>query len=69
MALGTAITVSALAILTLWSKRTALRLVGVRAGWLAWGYRAFGVLGALAILGLGIVLLLATSAPEAPFPT
>lgn len=68
MALGTAITVSALAILTLWSKRTALRLAGVRAGWLAWTYRAFGVLGALAVLGLGIVLLLATSAPESPFP-
>ncbi len=68
MALGTAITVSALAVLTLWSKRAALRLAGVRAGWLARIYRAFGVLGAVAILGLGLLLLLATTAPESPFP-
>ena len=64
MALGTAITVSALAVLTLLSKKAAVRLVGNRSQWM---YRGLGVLGSLAILGLGILLLLAASAPQTPF--
>jgi len=67
MALGTAITVSALAVLTLLSKRAAVRLVGNRSRWMDWMYRGLGVLGSIAILGLGVLLLLAASAPQTPF--
>lgn len=67
MALGTAITVSALAVLTLLSKRAAVRLVGSRALWMEWMYTGLGILGSLAILGLGVLLLLAASAPQTPF--
>src|SRR3546814_8053664 len=45
MALGTAITVSALAILTLYSKRLALTAVGARQPWVEAAYRGLGLLG------------------------
>lgn len=67
MALGTAITVSALAVLTLLSKRAAVRLAGSRSQWMERMYRGLGILGSLAILGLGVLLLLAASAPQTPF--
>lgn len=67
MALGTAITVSALAVLTLLSKKAAVRLVGSRRHWMEWIYRGLGILGSLAILSLGVLLLLAASAPQTPF--
>lgn len=68
MALGTAITVSALAIFTLWSKRAAVRLAGFRAGWIDWAYAILGVGGGVAVLGLGVLLLLAATGPQSPFP-
>lgn len=67
MALGTATTVSALAALTLLSKKAALHLAGGRTRWTEWFYRGFGVLGSLAIIGLGALLLLAASNPQSPF--
>lgn len=67
MALGTAITVSALALLTLLSKKAALRLAGGRTRWTELFYRGFAVLGSLAIIGLGVLLLLSASSPQTPF--
>jgi len=68
MALGTAITVSALAVLTLLSKKAALRLVGGRSRWTEWFYRGFSVLGSLAIIGLSVLMVLSASNPQTPFP-
>src|SRR3546814_2938960 len=53
MALGTAITVSALAILTLYSKRLALTAVGARQHWVEAAYRGLGLLGAGLLVALG----------------
>jgi len=68
MALGTAITVSALAVLTLLSKKAALHLAGGQTRWTERFYRGFGVLGSLAIIGLGVLLLLTASNTQSPFP-
>lgn len=69
MALGTAITVSALAALTLWSKQAAIRLAGLRAGGMVRAYRVLSVIGSLGVLGLGLLLLFAASGTRTPFPT
>jgi nickel/cobalt transporter (NicO) family protein len=70
MALGTAITVSGLAILTLVAKRTAVRLAEGRARWVGRIYGGLSVVGSLAVLGLGVLLLVsATTGPQTPFPT
>src|SRR3546814_6656693 len=53
MALGTAITVSALAILTPYSKRLALTAVGARQHWVEAAYRGLGLLGAGLLVALG----------------
>ncbi|MGF1640504.1 MAG: nickel/cobalt transporter [Rhodospirillales bacterium] len=68
MALGTAITVSLLAVLTLVSKKAALRLAGDHGRWLGRIHGSLGVLGSLLVLGLGILLLLAASDPQTPLP-
>lgn len=68
MAVGTGITVSALAVFTLWSKRAAVRVAGMKAGWIDWIYTILGVGGGLAVLGLGVILLLAATGPQSPFP-
>lgn len=68
MALGTAITVSALAVLTLLSKRLAVHLVGDKNRLAGWIYQGLSIAGSLAVLGLGIVLVLAASAPQTPLP-
>src|SRR3546814_8746202 len=52
MALGTAITVSALSILTLYSKRLALTAVGARQHWVEAAYRGLGLLGAGLLVAL-----------------
>lgn len=67
MALGAALTVSALAVLTLLSKKAALRLAGGRTRWTGWAYRGFSVAGSLAIIGLGVMLLLSASDSRTPF--
>ena len=66
MALGTALTVSFLAVVTLWSKQAALRLAGFSARWVDWAYAGMGVFGSLAILCLGLLLLFAASSPQTP---
>ncbi len=67
MAVGTAITVSSLAILTLVSKNLALSLLGGRTAWLDTGYRVLSVVGAGLILLIGIVLLMGSFGPPRPF--
>jgi ABC-type nickel/cobalt efflux system permease component RcnA len=67
MALGTAITVSALAILTLVSKGLAVRLVGETSPRLALGFRILAVLGSGLIILIGVVLLIGSTGPQRPF--
>jgi nickel/cobalt transporter (NicO) family protein len=56
MSFGTAVTVSLLAVLTLYSKRLALALVGANGRWVEAAYRGLGFLGAglLVLLGAGL---------------
>jgi nickel/cobalt exporter len=65
MALGTAITVSALAVLAVGSRDTAAKLVG--GPWAERIYGAAGLLGALLVLTLGVVLLYGAIYQPAPF--
>ena len=67
MALGTAITVSALAILTLVSKGLAVRLVGETSPRLALAFRVLAVLGSGLIILIGVVLLIGSTGPQRPF--
>jgi nickel/cobalt exporter len=67
MALGTAITVSALAILTLVSKGLAVRLVGETSPRLALAFRILAVVGAGLIILIGAVLLIGSTGPQRPF--
>jgi ABC-type nickel/cobalt efflux system permease component RcnA len=67
MALGTAITVSALAILTLVSKGLAVRLVGETSPRLALAFRILAVLGSGLIILIGVVLLIGSTGPQRPF--
>lgn len=68
MAIGTAITVSALAALAVGSREMAKRLAG--GGGSRWGWRierAAGLVGALLVLGLGTAFFLASLQPQTPF--
>lgn len=60
MALGTALTVSAIAILAVFSKRTALRLVGRKQAWLDWSAFLLRIAGGIVIAVLGATLFLAS---------
>lgn len=70
MSLGTAVTVSLLAVLTLYSKRLALVLVGegndARAAWVEAAYRALALLGAGLLLLLGGGLFWGSLSPAGP---
>ena len=66
MALGTAVTVSALAVLTLYSKRLALAAVGARQHWVEAAYRGLGLLGAGLLFLLGAALFWTSLAPGGP---
>ena len=66
MALGTALTVSALAALTLCSKRAAVRLVSLNTKRLDWIYRSIRLAGSVAVLCLGLFLLFASATAEVP---
>ena len=68
MALGTALTVSALAALTLCSKRVSVRLVSFNTRWLDWTYRTMSLAGSVAVLCLGLLLLFSSASAEDPFP-
>jgi len=67
MALGTAVTVSLLAILTLFSKRLALAAVGGNSRWVEVAYRGLGLLGAGLLLLLGAALFWASLGQSGPF--
>lgn len=67
MALGTAMTVSSLAILTLVSKGLAMRLVGESSPRLALAFRILAVLGAALVFLIGFVLLIGSMGPQRPF--
>ena len=67
MSLGTAVTVSALAILTLLSKRLATAWASGSGKWVAAVGRVFSIGGALALLLLGLSLFFVSMAPQTPF--
>ena len=66
MSLGTAVTVSLLAIMTLVSKRLALMLVGTNGAWVDSVYRGLGFLGAGILLLLGLALFWVSLGPGGP---
>jgi nickel/cobalt exporter len=67
MALGTAITVSALAALAVGSRELATRMAGEGSRW-GWRIeRAAGLAGALLVIGLGTVFFMGSLQPAAPF--
>lgn len=67
MALGTAITVSALAALAVGSRELATRLAGPESRW-GWRIeRAAGLAGALLVLTLGATFFAGSLQPAAPF--
>jgi ABC-type nickel/cobalt efflux system permease component RcnA len=66
MSLGTAVTVSLLAVLTLFSKRLALAAVGGNSRWVEAAYRGLGLLGAGLLLLLGGLLFWASLGPGGP---
>jgi nickel/cobalt transporter (NicO) family protein len=66
MSFGAAVTVSALAVLTLFSKRLALAVVGQNARWVERTYRLLGLLGAGLLLVLGVTLFYASLGPAGP---
>ena len=67
MSVGTAITTSALAVLTVVARHTALRLAGRRSSWLGeWVARGLAVAGALAIVFFGTLLFFSAWGASAP---
>jgi ABC-type nickel/cobalt efflux system permease component RcnA len=66
MSLGTAATVSVLAVLTLFSKRLALAAVGANSRWVETAYRGFGLLGAGLLVVLGAGLFWVSLGPAGP---
>lgn len=65
MSVGTAITVSALAALTVMSRQFALRLAGSNATWAGRLHNGLAAVGAIAVLGFGALLLVAAVGPQA----
>lgn len=66
MSLGTALTVSALALLTLWSKRLAIAAVGRRSHWVDTVYRFLGFGGAVLLILLGGALFVTSLQMSSP---
>lgn len=67
MALGTAITVSVLAVLAVGSKQLALRMAGNNSDWVGYITNWAGILGALLVLTLGVTLFMGSLGPARPF--
>jgi len=67
MALGTAITVSVLAVLAVGSKQLALRIAGDNGQWSGWITNAAALGGSLLVLLLGITLFVGSLGPARPF--
>jgi ABC-type nickel/cobalt efflux system permease component RcnA len=66
VALGTALTVSAIAVLTVAARKTANRMLGARPVWLDRSARALAVAAGLFIAWIGIALAVAPPPPLAP---
>jgi nickel/cobalt exporter len=67
MSLGTAITVSALAVLAVGSKQLALRFADGDSRWTEWIYRGSAIGGSALVLLLGVVLFIGSLGPTRPF--
>lgn len=67
MAIGTAITVSALAALAVGSRELAARLGGEGSGWATAVSTTAGLLGSTLVLIMGVVFFLGSLQPQAPF--
>ena len=66
MALGTALTVAVLAVLTVTSRRAAVRLAGTNTLWVDRAHMAMAVLGASAISAFGVIMLIASLGQRGP---
>jgi ABC-type nickel/cobalt efflux system permease component RcnA len=67
MALGTAITVSALAVLAVASKQLAYKFAGGDSRWTGWIYRATAIGGSAMVMLIGVVLFIGSLGPARPF--
>ena len=67
MALGTAITVSVLAVLSVASKQLAFRVAGASEPWSGWIANVAGLGGSMLVLMLGITLFVGSLGPARPF--
>ena len=67
MALGTAITVSVLAVLAVGSKQLALRVAGDNGQWSGWIMNTAALGGSLLVLLLGVTLFVGSLGPARPF--
>ncbi len=67
MALGTAITVSMLAVLAVASKQLAFRLAGESETWSGWIANVVGLVGSILVLMFGITLFVGSFGPARPF--
>lgn len=67
MAIGTAITVSVLAVLAVGSKQLALRLAGGGGRWSGWIMNSAALGGSLLVLMIGVTLFVGSLGPARPF--
>ena len=67
MALGTAITVSTLAVLAVGSKQLALRIAGDSGNWSGWILNGAALGGSVLVLMLGVTLFIGSLGPARPF--
>ena len=67
MAIGTAITVSFLAVLAVGSKQLALKFANGDSRWADWIYRGTAIGGSALVLLLGLVLFIGSLGPARPF--
>ena len=67
MALGTAITVAALATLALGSRELALKLGGANSAWASMVWTTCAIGGAIIILLFGLIMFAASLGPARPF--
>ena len=67
MAIGTAITVSVLAVLAVGSKQLALRIAGDSGSWSGWILNGAALGGSVLVLMLGATLFIGSLGPARPF--
>jgi len=68
MAVGTAVTVSILAMITLGSKEVALRIAGFKPRWIDTAYATMRIFGSFVVLGVGLLLIVSALSPATPLP-